>query len=297
MSEQRPDDYSANGTYPEAAVGIAESVDVEASPSTDDTTSPEIGAEAVGADEPTSEAIESAEETPAPDDGTAFLAQLAGAMRATAAAERTRIDEDIDRRRDAHLETIRSRRDSEAEEMRKLAADDLKAIDEWAEGERQRIDAEREQRAAALQDDLEKSLAEHGSQIDAEIEGVEGAITGYRAEVDAFFAKLDNETDPVEIARLAGQRPAFPDLAAVAPVAPAVAESPSEAVGVMEPEAGADPENAWSQWNAATTPTETAESTVALEAPTAVAASSSLLQSVAISRPYANLNGDSAEDR
>src|SRR5262245_29815051 len=242
MAEQHPDDFSANGTYPEAAVGIAESVDEEASPSPDA--------------EPT-HVVANADASPAPDEGTDFLAQLAGAMRATAANERKRIDEDINRRRDAHLETIRGRRDSEADKMRELAADDLKAIDEWAQGERQRIDAEREQKAAALKDDLEKSLAEHGTQIDGEIAGVEQAVTGYRAEVDTFFAKLDAETDPVEIARLAGQRPAFPDLATVppaAPVPPATTDADPSAVGVMEPEADADPATAWAQWNETTAP-------------------------------------------
>jgi hypothetical protein len=288
MAEQRPEDFSANGTYSEAAVGIAESVDEEASPSLDQAEPTEIAESADDAAAPT------------PNDGADFLAQLAGAMRATAATERKRIDEDIDRRRDAHLETIRDRRDSEAEKMRELAADDLKAIDDWAEGERQRIDQEREQKAAALKDDLEKSLAEHGTQIDGEIAGVEGAITGYRAEVDTFFAKLDAETDPVEIARLAGQRPAFPDLASVppsTPVATVTAEPGEPAVGVMEPEAAADPATAWSQWNATTAPAEAAESPVTAEAGTAgAAAPSSLLQSVAVSRPYANLIGDSTDD-
>jgi hypothetical protein len=304
MEDERPDEFSANGTYPEAAIGIADPAPPDAPASDDELASLQVPAEATAADQPTDEAVtESVAEDVAPDDGTNFLAQLAEAMRATAATERTRIDEDINRRREAHLETIRGRRDSEAEKMRELAAEDLKAIDDWAAGERQRIDQEREQRAAALQDDLDKSLAEHGSQIDAEIEGVEGAIAGYRTEVDAFFAKLDAEADPVEMARLAGQRPEFPDLAAVAPaqVTAASTDAGQAAVGVMEPEAAADPANAWAQWNATTAAAETAETTespVVGEAQTAAAeAPSSLFQSVAVSRPYANLIGDRTDDR
>jgi hypothetical protein len=307
MADERPDEFSANGTYPEAAIGIADPAPPDAPASDDELASLEIPAEATAADQPTDEAVtESFDqgEAAAPDDGTNFLAQLAGAMRATAATERTRIDEDINRRREAHLETIRGRRDSEAEKMRELAAEDLKAIDDWAAGERQRIDEEREQRAAALQDDLDKSLAEHGSQIDAEIEGVEGAIAGYRTEVEAFFARLDAEMDPVEMARLAGQQPPFPDLAVVAPVqvtAPVAAETGQAAVGVMAPDAAADPAAAWAQWNATTAPAESAEATdspVAGEAqPATSEAPSSLFQSVAVSRPYANLIGDRSDER
>jgi hypothetical protein len=281
MAEERADGFSSNGMYPEGVIGIADAAETEL-PASDD--------EATSADTPSADASASSADTNAEPD---FLAELAVAMRATAANERKRIDEDTDRRREAHLETIRGRRESEAEKMRELAADDLKAIDEWAAGERQRIDQEREQRAAALQDDLEKSLAEHGTQIDGEIEGVEGAIAGYRTEVETFFGKLDAETDPVEFARLARLRPVFPDLALV-PAAASAAAAAADAgpVGVMDAETAADPASAWSQWNATTQPLATAE-----VEPTATPTPSSLLQSVAVSRPYANLIGDSTDDQ
>src|SRR6266850_7607588 len=101
-----------------------------------------------------------------PDDNTAFLAELARAMKSTVAVERTRITQDADRRRDAHLAGIHARRESESARMRELAGDDLKAIDTWAEHERERIRHERERRAAGVRRDLETSLAEHGAKID-----------------------------------------------------------------------------------------------------------------------------------
>jgi hypothetical protein len=286
MSEQSPDVFSANGHDPEAAIGIADPPDSE-SPTTDAEPAPPAMAD----ESPTTDAA-------APDGGATFLAELAGAMRATAANERKRIDEDIDRRREEHLGTINERRDSEAARMRELAADDLKAIDAWAQGERQRIDEEREQKATALQQDLDTSLAQHASQIDGEVAGAEAAIAGYRQEVEAFFAKLDAETDPVEIARLASQRPAFPDLAtapAAQPATPA-ADAGQVPVGVMDAETAADPATAWSQWNAST---ESADgSPAATDAPAPVAtATSTLFHAVPVDRPYAGLIGDRAQDQ
>src|SRR5262249_35751975 len=104
----------------------------------------------------------------APDDGSAFLANLASAMKEAATAERTRGTEDVDRRREAHLTGIETRRESEAANIRNRADEDRTAIQTWVESEQQRINEERDRRTAALETDLEASLAEHGARIDAE---------------------------------------------------------------------------------------------------------------------------------
>jgi hypothetical protein len=172
-----------------------------------------------------------------PDDAGAFLGELVRAMRTTVGTERTRIAADIERRRSEHLAAIQARRETEAQKMHELAADDLKAIDGWADDERQRIQRERERRATELSDDLKKSLEEHGSRIDREVEGVEAAIAAHRVEVDAFFAELDRESDPVAIAQRAGQRPVFPTLDATggADAAPASETSATTPGGAAEP--------------------------------------------------------------
>jgi hypothetical protein len=183
----------------------------------------------------------------AQSDAPDFLAQLAEAMRATAGAERARVSEDIDRRRSEHIALIQGRRDAEASRMHELADEDRRAIDSWAETEQRRIQAERERRTGELEADLTRSLAEHGSQVDGRIQAVEAAVRAHRAEVDAFFAALEAETDPVRIAQQAGRRPAFPDLDAEAG---ATSSSPAavEPVGVMDPVArlglSATPEDA-----------------------------------------------------
>jgi hypothetical protein len=165
-----------------------------------------------------------------------FLTQLAQAMQATAGAERSRVAEEIERRRSAHVAAIHERRDAEVARMRELADEDRRGIDAWAETEHRRIQAERDRKTTELQVDLTKSLEEHRRQVEDKVQTVEFAVTAHRAEVDAFFDALDAETDPVRIAQQAGRRPVFPDLDAVVAASPPASPNPEPAaVGVMDP--------------------------------------------------------------
>ena len=204
----------------------------------DDVAAEDAAADLPTADAPTAEAPtaagDSTESTAseAPD----FLTQLAQAMQATAGAERSRVADEIERRRSAHVAAIHGRRDAEVARMRELADEDRKGIDAWAETEHRRIQAERDRKTTELQVDLTKSLEEHRRQVDEKVQTVEFAVTAHRAEVDAFFAALAAETDPVRIAQQAGRRPVFPDLdAVVAATLPASPNPEPEAVGVMDP--------------------------------------------------------------
>ena len=257
----------------------------------------------------------------APDDGADFLTELTRAMQAAAGEERQRAEADIARRRDEHLATIQERRSAEADRMKALADGDLRAIDAWAEGERERIDRERETRAAAVREDLQTSLAEHGSKIDREVEAVEAAIGAHRAEVEAFFTALDGETDPVAIALQARRRPAFPSLDALPDVTVAATQPEKTApAGAGVPVMSGDPApklaDAWANWSAArdAAPTTDATDPTPATAPTgpeqleAVAVTSSankpqeestVLQTMAVSRPMSWLrrssNGDGSD--
>jgi hypothetical protein len=271
---------SANGAHAEDAVGVAERP-ADDPVAVEDATVDELpaGAELTDATATTSES--EAEDQATSDDAAAaqasadgeFLAELARAMQATVAVQRVRIVDDAEQRRQAHVEQVRAREAAEADRMRELAAEDMKAIESWADGERKRIQLERHRRVAELHEDLDQSLAEHRSKIDREIEGVETAIASYRAEVEAFFNGLDNETDVVAIAQQASWRPTFPNLGLVAEsVAVQTADTattensttdeppPGSAdgaagasigdgepvvVGVMDPEAPAEPAESW----------------------------------------------------
>lgn len=260
------DELSANGVGPDYAVGIAEPLgDVAAATDAELSDGTPSAEELIDEDAPVSVVAETRAQTPeiggdslAADDGSAFIAELARAMQATAGLERIRISEDIDRRRQDEIDRVHARKASEADRMRELADEDMAAIDAWVERETARIQLERERRATAVREDLAASLAEHGSKIDKEIEGIDAAIATYRAEVSAYFENLDRETDPILIAQKAALRPAFPALDAVAQavavetpadtaaatVEPAPADEP-EVVGVMDPAAPAEPVESW----------------------------------------------------
>ena len=281
MSEQwsdlgsgEPSGTTANGTWDAGAVATETSEEasdgppVEANgdaPEVDGEASADIAETVASAAEPS---IDEAQES-TPDPENTFLSELARAMQATAASERLRLETEIEQRRAAHVAEIRTRQGSEADRMRELAAEELTAIDAWAKGERDRIRLERDRRAAALDEDLATSLADHTKQIDVEIERVEAAVATYRSDVDAFFADLDKETDVVALAQRAITRPAFPDLNVVvaaapdpAPTAEPVASEAADAtsaeaampIGVMDP---ATRDEAAESWIAATEPEAT----------------------------------------
>ena len=153
----------------------------------------------------------------AQSDGTNFLADLAKAMQSTAAAEQARNAEGTEQKRQAHIDAIRAREALEAEELRELAKDDVKGIDAWSDGEIKRVKLERERRIAARREQLQIRLEEHRTVVGREVDAVESAVASYRAEIDEYFRRLEGETDPVAIARYAGNRPAFPDLEQIGP--------------------------------------------------------------------------------
>lgn len=272
LDAEATDESSANGVSPDYAIGVAEPPGEEAAATEAERTDDAATAEALTNDAPVSEA---AEDVPAEtsddgaaasaaDDGSAFLAELVRTMQATAGLERIRIGEAIELRRQERVDQVQARKASEADRMRVLAAEDMAAIEAWVDGETARIKLERERRETAVREDLDTSLAEHASKIDREIEGIETAIATHRAEVDAYFEGLDLETDPILIAQKAVRRPAFPALEAVgetvaeasadaadaadaayaADAEPAPAEEPA-VVGVMDPEAPAEPVESW----------------------------------------------------
>lgn len=277
---------SGNGANAEDAGGVFDEPVADAAATQDDPADEATTTDVVGdsqASEATADVSAQSAEPAAGQAGSEFLAELVRAMQTTAGLERVRVGEDIERRRQTYIDGVRAREASEADKMRELAGEDMKAIEAWVETETQRIQLERQRRATVLDEDLETSLSEHRAKIDREIEAIEEAIATYRAEVDAYFEDLDRETDPIVIAQQAAKRPVFPALETVAvdfAVASAEAaeetvaldvaaaassseEAPPEGpdggatgagsadasepayVGVMDPEAPAEPVESW----------------------------------------------------
>lgn len=295
-SEQRSgeaattDSSSANGASPDEAAGEANESDEAPVAS---------GGERASESRSAAELAEQAEASAAAgaaDEGSVFLTELVRAMQTTAALERVRINEDTDRRRQAHIDEVRAREGAEADRMRELSDEQMKAIEAWASGETKRIQAERKRRATELQEALETSLAQHRSKIDREIEGVETAIATYRAEVDLFFEGLDGESDLLLIAQRAARRPIFPTLEAVPDPEPA-------AVGVMDPDAPSEPAESWeaapetspepvSQTSSDETGQDSETGEPAEPVPATAGNPGSLFQSVSVPRPMSFLRRD-----
>ncbi len=141
-----------------------------------------------------------------------FLAELTRAMQAAAEQQREEIAAVIEDEAAGQVDTARKRAAIEAEELRRLAEEDVTDIEAWAADETERIRLEAGRRTEKRRKDLEAHLAKHDSIITTEIDGVGIAVQEYRATLDQFFDELHEATSPAEIARRAGSLPPPPDL-------------------------------------------------------------------------------------
>ena len=185
------------------------------------------------------------------DAGTvpAFLHEIARQMQAAVDRERGRIAADAVNSLDAHVQKVRMRASIEAEELKRLAEEDVGHINEWSAAEAERLRRETENRIDARREDLERHLRQHDALVEREISGASEAIEEYQAELDRFVSRLAGEREPTEIAQLASQLPEPPRVEEIASAAraEAIAQlSRSEAgdaaaptgldlVGVMDP--------------------------------------------------------------
>ena len=180
-----------------------------------------------------------------------FLHVIARQMQAAAEGERARIAAEAANSLEAHVQKVRTRASKEAEELRRLADEDVGQIHAWSADESERLRLETESRILARQADLERHLRQHDALVEREISGASEAIEEYQAELDRFVGRLAVEREPTDIAELASLLPEPPRVEEVASAARADAMaqlSGSEAaddvaspalvpVGVMDPDA------------------------------------------------------------
>ena len=172
-------------------------------------------------------------------------------MQSAAEGERARIAAEAANSLDAHVQKVRTRASKEADELRRLADEDVGQIHAWSADESERLRLETESRILARQADLERHLRQHDALVEREISGASEAVEEYQAELDRFVGRLAVEREPTDIAQLASQLPEPPHVEEVASAARADAMaqlSGSEAaddvasaglvpVGVMDPDA------------------------------------------------------------
>jgi hypothetical protein len=141
-----------------------------------------------------------------------FKHELIRAMRSAAELERERVEAAVATSIDAHLQKVRTRAATEAEELRHLADADIDGIHDWSKAETTRIQEEADRRIGARRRQLEHHIEQHASITEREVGSIESAVTSYRSELERYFARLADEQDPAELARQATLLPSAPDL-------------------------------------------------------------------------------------
>ena len=152
-----------------------------------------------------------------------FLNEIARQMHSAVESERARISAETANSLDEHVRQVRIRAANEAEELRRLAEEDVDHINEWSAAEAERLQRETQDRIGARREDLERHLRQHDALIEREISGGSEAVQNYQADLDRFVDRLALEQEPTEIAQLASQLPEPPRIDEIASAARAEA--------------------------------------------------------------------------
>lgn len=179
---------------------------------------PDVAADATGdtvaADAPAATADATAVGAGANHDD--LLGELARAMHAAATSQYERMNAELERRRTEQIEAIAARASSEVENLKAGSETDISAIDAWAKAESEKIKHERLRRIDARRERLASQLERQETIKEREAFGVGVAIDAHRNEIDLFFGRMERETDPAAIARVASTVPPFPPLDEIA---------------------------------------------------------------------------------
>ena len=136
-------------------------------------------------------------------------------MHAAAASQYERINAELEDRRAQQVEAIATRARSEIEGLKTGSQADVGAIDAWAKAETEKIKQERLRRIDARRAQLATQFERQEAIQAREVFAIEVAIDTHRAEIDAFFGRMERETDPAAIARVASMLPPFPAFAQI----------------------------------------------------------------------------------
>jgi len=164
-----------------------------------------------------------------------LLGELARAMHHAATSQYERMTAELERRRTLELAAIEGRAGAAIESLKGASEADIGAIDAWAKSEAEKVKLERLRRIDARREQLANELLHRESLKEREVSAIEAALGAHREEVDGFFGRLERETDPAAIARVASTPPVFPRLGEIAEEA-----GRTKASGETEPAAGED---------------------------------------------------------
>ena len=226
------DGWPTNGTAPQDVSGQIESPEAT-DESTDTDTDPTAEAEAEPSMVETEHATDSvAERFHSGKKPSKFLADLTKAMQTAAEDARSLALSQLQADAKTHIEQIHARSSSEAADLRRVADDDVASVREWSKAEIARIREETEAKISERKTRLETEVEQHAAVIEREIEAVQATVSGFEADMAAFFERLLAEEDPTQFATMAERLPEPPSFEGLvlAPVAPEAETVADEAV-------------------------------------------------------------------
>jgi hypothetical protein len=143
---------------------------------------------------------------------TRFVAELVRAMQAAAEQNRDSVMAQFRSDSKTFLESITERAGVEANELRRIADEDLAAVREWSKSEIARIKSESDERVAERRSDLNRQLEEHTSLVELQMQKLRARIQRFEDEMEQFFTRVNAEQDPSALAATAQGMPEPPDL-------------------------------------------------------------------------------------
>jgi hypothetical protein len=216
---------STNGQRPpEEAAPDAAATDAAAT----ETQDPEESQRMVDIEAPTAPAA-------APKKPSKLMADLSAAIRATAASARDQALQQLEADAKQVTESIREGATEGAATLRKRSDDDIAGIRDWSKAEIARIREETDDRIATRKGQLEAELSSHAASVNNRVDEVQFEVDRFKTDMDEYFDRLSNESDPSRLATMVEAMPDLPsfdawaDVDMLADVTPVDAAEPDEA--------------------------------------------------------------------
>ena len=154
----------------------------------------------------------------APKKPSKLMADLSAAIRATASSARDQALQQLEADAKQVTETIREGATEGAATLRKRSDDDIAGIRDWSKAEIARIREETDNRIATRKGLLEGELSSHAASVNNRVEEVQFEVDRFKTDMDEYFDRLSNESDPSRLATMVEAMPDLPSFEAWADV-------------------------------------------------------------------------------
>ena len=170
----------------------------------------------------------------APKKPSKLMADLSAAIRATASSARDQALQQIDADAKQVTESIREGATEGATTLRKRSDDDIAGIRDWSKAEIARIREETDNRIATRKGRSRASCPRTRPRSNNRVEEVQFEVDRFKADMDEYFDRLSNESDPSRLATMVEAMPDLPSFEAWADVDTLADIAPADAVAMDE---------------------------------------------------------------